>query len=108
MIFRLILVILIIVLFEICAEAHTSGTDEYMLNALGPLLKPLNGLVFDGPASISNAPTTKNRNKLPKLKQLQFYNYYSAAMYYGYGLKNMTCEYCLKFSGDVDQYRSNL
>lgn len=87
--------------------AYTPGTDDYVLEALVPLLHPLNGLLFDGPASISNARTTTNKNTLPTLKQLKYYNYYSAATYYGYDHADLSCEYCLKFRSDVHDHKGN-
>lgn len=80
------------------------GSDQYILSALTPLLNPLNGLLFDGPASVSNAPTVRNRNILPTVRQIRYYNYYTASMYYGYDLENLSCEYCEQFEGDVDDH----
>lgn len=92
-------------LCTVLGEAYTPASDEYLLKDLIPLLHPLNGLLLDGPASISNAPITLNRNKLPTVDQLKYYNYYAASTYYAYALCNLTCEYCLKFRNDVKKHK---
>ncbi|XP_037038648.1 lipase-like [Bradysia coprophila] len=104
MIFKLYLVTVIVL--AVFGEQYTPGSNEYLLQTLSPLLNPLNGLLFDGPSSASNArTTTRNRNKLPTLEQMQYYNYYAASMYYGYGHANLTCDYCLKFKKNVVHHR---
>jgi len=85
-------------------ENYTPGLDESVLQAFIPLLNPLNGLLFDGPASISNARTAINKNKLPTLEQMQYYNYYAASMYYPYDHHDLSCEYCLKYKDDVSNH----
>lgn len=101
--------VIFIAVTTVFAESYTPGTDQYLLTGLADLLNPANGLLFDGPASTSNAETIEtNNNKLPTLEQLQYYFYYCAATYYAYGHKNLTCEYCLKFSDHVDQHRGNI
>ncbi|XP_037039210.1 lipase-like [Bradysia coprophila] len=96
--------LLILCIIDVFGEAYTPGSDELLLHALTPLLHPLGGLLFDGPASISNAPTTTNQNILPNLDQMMYYNYYAASTYYAYDHDDLSCEYCLKFSGDVDDH----
>ncbi|KAG4079712.1 hypothetical protein HA402_009098 [Bradysia odoriphaga] len=92
--------VLILVSYVFC-EQYTPGLDEYLLQALSTMLRSLQGHLFDEPAHILNAPTKPNRNKLPTLDQMMYYNYYSMATYYGYDHANLTCKYCLKFRDDV-------
>ncbi len=99
--------VILIALTAFVQSSHTPGTDEYVLGVLSPLVNPLAGWLFDGPGSISNAPTKQNKNIQPSLEQLKYYNYYSAAMYYGYGHHDLSCDYCLKFRCDVDEHDSN-
>lgn len=104
MIFKLLIVT--VIASKAFGEQYTPGSNEYLLQAVNPVLHPLNGLVFDGPASISNArPTTPNKNKLPTLEQMQYYNYYAASMYYGYDHHDLSCEYCLKYRPDVCHHK---
>ncbi|XP_037038368.1 lipase-like [Bradysia coprophila] len=81
------------------AEEYTPGSDEYLLNALVPLLSPLNA--FDGPAYISNATTRPNKNTLPTVDQMMYYNYYAESAYYVYDHDDLTCDSCLEFKDDV-------
>lgn len=83
---------------------YTIESDENLVTAL---LNPFKGLSLDAPASISNARTTKNRNKLPSLEQMKYYNYYAVSMYYGYDHDDLSCKYCLKFRDDVWKHQGN-
>lgn len=95
----------IVLASQALGEEFTPGSDQYLLNALSPLLSPLKDYVFDGPARISNAPTKTNKNTLPSLDQMMYYNYYSVAAYFPYDQDDLNCEYCLEFKDDVDYHR---
>lgn len=75
------LILVICTVLGVYGGDYTPGSNEYLLNSIVPLLNPLNGLLFDGPGHISNAPTKRNENKLPCLEQMQYYNYYAAGKY---------------------------
>ncbi|KAJ6632650.1 Lipase [Pseudolycoriella hygida] len=87
------------------STTYTPEIDQYVLKILIPLLNPLNGLLFDGPASVSNAPAKENKNKLPSVEQMNYYMYYAAAAYYGYDLKKLSCKYCSKFKDDISDHK---
>lgn len=89
-------------------EKNTNESYQHLLQALVPMFNPLNGLSFDGPASISNAQTTVNKNKFPTLEQMMYYNYYAASTYYGYDHDDLTCEYCFKFKDDVCDHKGTV
>lgn len=91
----------IVVASDALGGQYTPGENEYLLEALSPVLSVLKYYVFDGPANITNAPTEENRNELPSVDQMMYYNYYCAATYDGYGLENLDCEYCKKFKDSV-------
>lgn len=106
--FKFLFVILSVIktFAEISAEVYTPETDAYVLSALQPLLNPLLGeLIFDGPHSISNAPTRPSKNKLPTLKQMKYYMNYAAATHFAYNHKNLDCEYCLRFKKDIADHK---
>lgn len=87
------------------SKDYTPSVDQYFLRRFIPLLGPFKGLVFDGPQSISNAPTKyKTRNKLPTLKQMQYYMHCAGSTYFGFNLKKLDCEYCEKFKRDVKRH----
>lgn len=100
--------LILMALGDAFGDDYTPSTDEYLLLGVSKLLNPIDGYLFDGPASISNAPAT-NLNKLPNLNETMFYNYYAASTYFGYDvLKNdLSCEYCLKYKPYVYKHEGN-
>lgn len=94
----------LLILSAIDVFGYTPKSDDLLLKVLIPLLHPFGGPLFEGPAFISNAPTKPNRNILPKLEQMKYYNYYAAATYYAYDHNDLSCEYCLKFRDDLDDH----
>ncbi|KAJ6641353.1 Tonsoku-like protein, partial [Pseudolycoriella hygida] len=81
----------------------TPSNDTYLLAELIPILRPLNNYMFDGPAHISQAPTS-TKTTTPTLDEMMYYNYYAASMYCQYYLNDLSCVFCDKFRADVDAY----
>lgn len=88
----------------ISSDSYTPSSDSYLLGLAKylPLFSSIN--LFDGPYSVSNAPTTPATTIKPTLKQMKYYNYYAASMYCPYDLDDLSCEYCRKFKNDVDKH----
>ncbi|KAJ6635789.1 Lipase, partial [Pseudolycoriella hygida] len=82
--------------FSILSNDYLFGLMKYF-----PVFKSITH--YDGPAEISNAPTDPTTTMLPTLEQMMYYNYYTSSMYCPYDLKNLSCEYCVKFKKDVNK-----
>lgn len=89
------------------AQTYTPSNDTYLLAKLIPTLNPLNNYMFDGPAEISQAPTS-TKTITPNLDQMMYYNYYAAAMYCQYYLEDLSCVFCDKFSDDVSAHAGSI
>jgi len=80
---------------------YTPQDNQFLLYSLRPFYNQVD--LFDGPAALSQAPTTTTIQK-PTLDEMKYYNYYTASMYCPYQLSNLSCLYCQKFKGDVVKY----
>lgn len=85
---------------------YTPSSNTYLLGFAKnfPLFSEFD--LFDGPSSVSNAPTTTS-TVTPTVEQIMYYNYYAISMYCTYALANLSCAYCLNYKKDVTVHTGN-
>ncbi|OXA44939.1 lipase [Folsomia candida] len=98
-------------LFVSLTSAQTCGhldvftpSDDTLIFAQFPLQLAHPLALFDGPASISAAPTETVRTVSMTTEQIKYYNYFSAAVYCPTSLKTLSCCYCGHFNSTVTDF----
>lgn len=80
-------------------EVYTPSDDEYLFSLLNTEPnRPLN--LWDGPSSLSSAPTTISNTQFTE-EELKYYNWFTAAMYCPYSLSDLSCCHCRHFNDSV-------
>lgn len=80
------------------------STDTSILKSAANRLISVVGTVnsFNGPKSISQAPTSPASNKRATAANARYYNYYAQAAYCPDQLKTLSCVTCQYFNSDVN------
>ncbi|OXA43133.1 lipase [Folsomia candida] len=86
------------------ADVFTRSDDELILAQFSELLDN-NPVIFDGPVSVSEAPTQTTRTTPLTIEDLEYYTYFSASMYCPTSLKTLSCCYCGEFNATVTDFQ---
>lgn len=95
--------VILVATMALCISGQQS-TDTSLLTSVANTLISVVGTVnsYNGPATISHAPTTSTNNDLPAEADLRYYNYYAQSAYCSDQLKKLTCDICQNFKSDIN------
>lgn len=90
----------LVVIMALGISGQSSTDTSLLTNLLVSVVGTVNS--YNGPTTISQAPTSPSKNILPTEAKMRYYNYYAQAAYCTDQLKSLNCDDCQYFKSDIN------